>query len=131
MTKKQAERYNWLTNALADSGISQWETDKLLRCEKVLHTWAEHECNGAIQRDEETNIPYWYNTNTGRKLYRTADRETGALKRAAAIAKAHNVKIYHQGDPRGCSLYIIRRHDIPKGSKVESCYSRGIAICID
>lgn len=59
------------------------------------------------------------------------DRESGALKRAEAIAKAHGLTIYHQSDPRGCSLYLIRPGDVPVGYTVDSCYTNGIAICID
>jgi hypothetical protein len=131
MNKQQTLRYINLWNTLHDLGLTSSELDTLLRCQKSLHTWAYHECNGAIQRDEETNIPSWHNTYSGKRIARTADRETGALKRAAAIAKAHGLTIYHQTDPRGCSLYIIRPGDVPEGTTVDCCYSNGIAVCID
>jgi len=131
MNKQQAERYSRIRNELLERGLDDAEINSLLRASKTLSTWAEHECNGAIQRDEETNKPYWYNTSTGNKLCATNDRETGAIKRATAIAKAHGLEIYHQGDPRGCALYIIRPGDIKEGQKVASCYSNGLAICID
>ena len=35
---------------------------------------------------------------------------------------------YVQGDPRGAALYVLRESDIPDGSKLDSCYSRGVAI---
>jgi hypothetical protein len=120
-----------LSNVLGNLGLHQPEIDTLLRCQKTLHTWAEHECNGAIQRDEQTNKPSWYNTYSGKRIARTADRETGALKRAAAIAEAHGITIYHQTDPRGCMLYLIRPGDVREGMTVDCCYSNGIAICID
>jgi hypothetical protein len=131
MTKQQARRYQHLYEAVYAHGITSPELDTLLRCQRVLHTWAEHECNGTIQRDDETGKPYWYNEYTGARCYHTPDRETGALKRAAAIAQAHGLTIYHQGDPRGCCLYILRPGDVPEGSDPGSCYSNGIAICID
>ena len=131
MTKRQAERYHRLLSCLNNHGIHQDDADTLLRCASTLHTWAEHECNGAIQRDEQTNKPSWYNTTTGKRICATADREAGALKRASAIAEAHGLTIYHQGDPRGCCLYLIRPGDVPEGKDVAAYYSNGIAVCID
>jgi hypothetical protein len=130
MTKREAERYMRLSYTLGELGLHQPEIDTLLRCSRTLHMWAEHECNGVIQRDDETGKPYWY-TVTGKRYGASPDRETGALKRAAAIAEAHGLTIYHQGDPRGCCLYIIRPGDVPEGQTVDAWYSRGIAICID
>ena len=63
--------------------------------------------------------------------FRVRDLEKGALRRANAIAKAHGMTIYHQGDPRGCSLYLIRPGDVPDGQCVTGYYTRGIAICIE
>ncbi len=131
MTKRQMERYRWLTNALSGSGFTQEEVDSLLRCSRVLSTWAEHECNGEIQRDEVTDKPYWYSTYSGEKIGRTADREAGALRRAKALCDRHGVTLYHQGDPRGCALYVIRPGDVPDGEDVGAYYTRGIAVCID
>lgn len=130
MTKKQAERYHWLLNAMENHGITKEETDKLLRCERTLHRWAEAECNGDIQRDDNGK-PFLYFGRNHELKHKTSDRETAALKRAQTIAEAHSLKIYHQGDPRGCALYIIRPGDIPEGKTAGSCYNRGIAICID
>ena len=133
MTKKQAERYVWLLNALEAHGFTREEVDTLLRAERTLHTWAEHECNGVIQRDGENadGKPYWYSSQTGKRLGRTADREAGALRRVKALCDSHGVMFYHQGDPRGCGLYIIHPGDVPEGQNVGGYYTRGIGICID
>ena len=130
MTKRQAENYSRLLRDLGAVGFSPAEVDTLLRCSRVLSTWAEDECNGAIQRDAESDIPYWYNTNTGLRIGRTADRERGALNRAAAICARHGCTHYHQTDPRGCALYVIRPGDLPVGRDVESCYTNGVAVCV-
>lgn len=113
---------------LARAGISTDDARALCRAERVLHTWAEHECNGAIQRDEETGKPSWYSTVSGRRLYRTADREAGALRRVAAIVAKYGLAYYHQTDPRGCALYILRPGDVPAGADVSGYYSRGLAV---
>jgi hypothetical protein len=130
MTKREAQRYAFLSEALWSHGLKQEEIDTLLRCSKTLHTWAEHECNGVIQRDDETGKPYWYSV-MGKRYGAAPDREAGALRRADNIAEAHGLTIYHQGDPRGCCLYLLRPGDVPTGSDPGSCYSRGIAVCID
>lgn len=83
------------------------------------------------------------------------DRETGAKKRLEKILVERNsramgahpkamypearlvretlaphkcVSAYIQTDPRGAALYIIRPGDVPEGSTVESCYTRGICV---
>jgi hypothetical protein len=155
MTKREAQRYVWLCEALKNHGITQDEVDTLLRCQRVLHTWAEHECNGDIERDEVTGKCFWMNHDKDRRSTRTPDREAGALKRIAAILAPHAPKqytadtcpgrpcgadcdhtspgltFYHQGDPRGCCLYLLRPGDVPTGKDPGSCYSNGIAVCID
>ncbi len=114
---------------LARLGISDADAATLVRASATLHTWHEHECNGVIQRDDATNVPYWYNMKTGRQLWRTADRETGARKRInATLARYPGLTAYIQGDQRGCALYIIRLGDVPAGEDVGSYYSRGIAV---
>jgi hypothetical protein len=87
-------------------------------------------------------MPYWYNTNTGRKMCRVPDRESGAIKRLNTIVTARNkraiesgkrgrgsaIGYYVQGDPRGCALYILRPGDVPDGQDRGAYYSRGIAV---
>lgn len=120
---------------LARLGFTGEDAAALVRCSATLRTWAEHECNGVIQRDEETGVPYVYNTFSGKRLSRTSDRETGALKRAAAVAESRGFKIYHQGDPRGCALYLYRSEDLdayrermcpdrePEDVGIDCCYN--------
>lgn len=122
----------WRANTfaqLARLGINTSDAAALVRASATLHTWHEHECNGTIQRDEKTNVPYWYNADSGRQLWRTSDRETGARKRIDAIlARYPGLTGYVQGDPRGCALYILRPGDVPEGADAGSYYSRGIAV---
>lgn len=114
---------------LARMGISDADARTLVRASATLHTWHEHECNGAVRRDEDTGRCYWYNTNSGRKIGPTSDREAGALKRiSATLARYPGLTAYVQGDPRGCALYILRPGDVPEGCDADSYYSRGIAV---
>lgn len=112
-------------------GISRDDAAKLRRISLTLHSWHEHECNGTIQRDGDNGdgAPFWYCTNTYRKIGPANDMERGALKRLAAIISRYpTLASYVQGDPRGCALYILRPGDVPEGQNAESYYSRGIAV---
>ena len=120
-------------------GIAYPDAKSLRRIAMTLHRWHEMECgtgDGAIERDEKTGVPYWYNANSrylganDRRCYsRIADRETGAKKRLASImARYPTLQVYIQGDPRGAALYILRPGDVPEGGEVDSYYSRGVAV---
>ena len=91
------------------------QANTLRRAEKTLHRWYEQECGDgnnyvswAIERDEETDIPYRcvypHQGNSYRE--RISDREAGAKRRVEAIAKSVGFHVYYQTDPRGCTLYI-------------------------
>jgi hypothetical protein len=109
-------------------GITHEDARQLCRDERVLHTWAENECNGYIQRDDETGIAYRHYGQYMDRRYRTADRETGAIKRVQAIAARYGLTAYHQTDPRGCAVYLLRPGDVPDGADVSGYYSRGVAV---
>ena len=117
---------------LAALGFSRSDAEALRRVSMTLHRWHEMECgtsNGAIERDEKTGAPYWYNAKD-RYRSRVADRETGALKRLAKIMAAHPaLQSYVQGDPRGAALYILRAGDVPEGQNADAYYSRGVVVC--
>ncbi len=126
-------------------GFTMEEADKLRRIEKTLHRWAEHECNGVIQRHEEDDLPYYHGVCGERRI---ADRERGALKRLEAIVAGVNQRMladaikdgtahltvhplwfYHQTDPRGCSVFVGRKSDLRPDQEPESCYSSvGVAV---
>lgn len=81
---------------------------------------------------DEKGIPYlerhYHNENKAHHS-RIPDRERGAIKRLdTIIAQYPALRYYLQPDPRGGTLYLIRPGDIPEGSKVEECYSRGVFI---
>lgn len=129
-TKREILRRAQQDNALQSLGFTARECDALRRISLTLHRWAEHECNGVIQRDgaDGDGVPYWHSAHDGRRLYRAPDRERGALARLAAMFRGREVTYYVQGDPRGCALYVIRPGDVPAGADVDAYYSRGLAI---
>lgn len=142
MTRREAERLTRQADVLRSLGFTTEEAEALRRISMTLHRWFEHECNGAIQRDGENGdgAPFWFNTDTGRKLGRVVDRERGAMRRLEAIVSARNRRAvtpgasgtalgyYIQGDPRGAALYILRPGDVPEGESAGSYYSRGIVV---
>lgn len=140
-----------LFHRLGELGFTYEESAQLRRIEMTLHRWAEGECgdsNGysswCITRDDETGKPYREIHPHSGKSYRIpiADREAGALKRAKAIVDARNERlggaagkswgnylvVYHQGDPRGCALYLVKREDVRKGETIDAVYTRGLAV---
>lgn len=118
---------------LSRLGIGYDDAQRFRRIAMTLHNWHELECggdNGCIERDEATGKPYWYNPNSMIvHRYPIADRENGALKRLASLmTKYPHLVEYVQGDPRGASVYLLRRADLEPGMKLESYYSRGTAV---
>lgn len=139
MTKREAMEINHQQDQLAALGVSYEDADALRRISMTLRRWFERECgdgSGCIERDEKSQIPYWYRANHSyldphdpRARYRIPDREAGAKRRLAAImAKYPHLTPYIQGDPRGCSLYILRPQDLSSEHSIDSIYTRGIAV---
>ena len=142
MSTTAKERYEVLSR-LEKAGISYEHANALRRISMTLSRWGELECGDgneygswAIERDESTEVPYMvhhrYMHGQGKDtVHRTriADREKGALKRLQAIMSKHpDLLAYHQTDPRGCAVYLVRKSDVPEGTNIDSVYSRGIAV---
>ncbi len=131
MTKREARDLFDQENRLVALGISRDDVATLHRISMTLRRWFELECgsnHGCIERDEQTNRPYWHENIYGGR-FPVPDRETGARKRLAAImAKYPTLTAYVQGDPRGCSLYILTAEHLAGGHDINSIYNRGVAI---
>lgn len=116
-----------LQRNLASRGLP-FDTDffsvqRLRRAEMVLHRWCERECNGEIQRDEDTDKPFGYYGANRDSKYPAHDLEKGALKRIKDICEAKGIYFFYQQDPRGCALYVS------KEPLNDANYSNGIAVC--
>lgn len=133
MKQTKAEIIGILYTQAAKAGLSASETSALLRIERQLHRWAEAQCNGDVTRDEETGQcyrQYGHGTKGPFLTVKTRDLEASALRRLASLMASHpTLSWYHQTDPRGCALYVLRPGDVPPGSSPSSCYHRGLAIC--
>ena len=126
---------------LQEAGISWEHANTLRRISMTLQRWGELECGNSnvmfsygIERDGETGKPYmvrYYHNGVLKNITKEPipDREKGALKRLQAIMTHYPAYVaYHQTDPRGCAVYVVRKDDIPEGAKLDSCYNRGIAV---
>ena len=133
MNRKEAIRQTELLRKLEAHGFTESEFDRLRRISMTLHRWAEHECNGEIEVDDDGKAfhvsqgfaPSWKETR-----YPTANREAGALKRLSVIMAGHpGWTYYHQTDPRGAALYLVEVDRLVAGTCIDSCYS-SIGICV-
>lgn len=143
MTKREAMELTAQENRLMMLGISREDAEALHRISMTLRRWFELECGTgegqvsiSIERDGENGdgkpfkriqFPTAHGYSDNR--YPIADKETGARKRLAAIMERYpTLTAYVQGDPRGCSLYILRPEDMLQGHSIDSFYTRGVAV---
>ena len=116
--------------------LSEADYRELARIEQRLQRWYERECNGEIERDEETGKVYGY-SESRRLRWRVNDLETGAIKRAKAIANRVGGWIYFQTDPRGCAVYFFRfgrngepgPYRIGRDDRIDQIYSTQACAC--
>ena len=86
---------------------------ELKKIAKTIHKLDENDCNGFADTD-------W-----GRKAEaRNNTKRINLLRRGRELANNISLAVYHQADPRGCSLYLI-----PQSMKRPAeTYTNGIAI---
>lgn len=97
----------------------------LRRAQMTLHSWGEAECgdgNTCITVDDDGKA---YREYAGHTRYRIPNREAGALRRVAKLCKAIGLHFYHQGDCRGCSLYVSSE------PLTDQNYTNGVACYVD
>lgn len=113
LTREERDEFH----ARAQKARGLWGMDpndyrRLALIEHQLQCWYEQECNGDIERDDETGKVFRvFGHDTPDETIRRIpwkDMETGAIKRAKAIANRYQGWIYIQGDPRGCVVWFWR-----------------------
>ena len=111
MTTTKKEREEVLAR-LARLGFNAEESVDLRRYAGVLSRWAEMECNGEVERNDETGEcwrVYRHPRGLWSNSYRIADRETSTKAKIDQILASHpSLAWYYQGDPRGASIYVYR-----------------------
>lgn len=133
-----------MTSRLERLGIQIGDIPDLIRIERTLSRWFEQECGDsneygswAIERDDQTEKPYkvihHFSHGTGPDRvtrYPIPDREAGARRRLAKIMEQYpELVVYVQTDPRGCALYIVKRSDLSAPDRLDSEYTKGVAVC--
>ena len=90
--------------------LTSYAWSVLRRCERNLHQWAEHYCNTGELPEKE--FQHW-------------------LSVARKTAARFGMKVYHQQDCRGCSLYLYVAADLKDSQyPIEEVYNRyGTACC--
>ena len=107
LNKRERQDYHERADrALENWGISREDYEALAAIEHKLQRWAERECNGEVERDD--NGKCWSVSPMHHHRFPTPDLETGAIKRAKAICNRNGGWFYHQSDPRGCQVYFWR-----------------------
>ena len=132
---REKERYESIARA-EKCGLTYGDAIAVRRIALTLHRWFELECGDsnnyaswAIERDEETEVPYMvrhYYRHEGNSTSRVRipDRENGARKRLDRImAKYPTLRAWIQTDPRGGTIYLCKPEDA-----TDSLYTRGVFI---
>ncbi len=130
LTRRNRENIARTFAQLLALGLTIDECEQLRRGSMRLSRWAEMECNHDVSREDiagKVTIRYCRDNGDISRPFVIADRETPAIKRCEAIAKAHGLVFYHQSDPRGCAVYIGRANDLG-GVPIDSAYTRLIAV---
>ena len=119
-------------------GMDPNDYRRLALIEPQLHRWYEQECNGEIERDDETGKVFRvFGHNTPDQPIRRLpwkDMETGAINRAKAIANRYQGWIYINTDPRGCAVYFWRSGEpgprtIGPDECINNCYATRALAC--
>ena len=106
------------------------DANTMSRPQLTMQRWAELECGDgndyasfSIERDDETGLPYLctYPHKGDMRKCRIADREAGALRRIKEVCERNGLHFFHQGDPRGCALYVSHE-PLPDNN-----YTQGVA----
>jgi hypothetical protein len=133
MTKKEIIRRYEQANRLAKLGFTEAEAETLRRISMTLSRWAEAECNGEVEVDDDGrafrvyqgHAPTW-----AASRWPIPNREAGAIRRSGKMMQDHpGFDFYHQTDPRGAALYIYRHYDLEPGQSIDSVYS-SIGVCV-
>ena len=132
MTKREAERWANVVRVLTGEGygISRDDIEALRRIEMTLHRWSERECNGEVETDDAGRAWRCSHVAANDHRYRIPNREAGALRRLWGILDRYpRLSYYHQGDPRGCALYIYNVDAMGDRDQESNYSSVGVAIC--
>lgn len=139
MKETKLDRQLRFYSRLETLGINRHGANRLLKAERALQRWAEAECGNSnewaswhIERDETTGKPFSvtipHRGDSKARRHPIRDMERAALRWAAEVCEPLGLVWYHQGDPRGCALYVGKR-EMLGGLSAEQAHNRLVAVC--
>lgn len=99
---------------LLKAGIEEDDAFELQRISRTLHRLDEDSCN--VPTDDAGAA-------------RVERKEARLIIKADIIAAKYGFVTYHQGDPRGWSLYLVKPDQLGEYT-IDQVYNRGIGISI-
>jgi hypothetical protein len=96
---------------IISAGLTPQDADDIQRISRSLHRLDEYSCNVGYEDDSPQ-----------------AKREARLEAKGAEIAKRYGRLFYHQSDPRGWSVYLVKPDGL-HGGDIHSNYTNGLAVC--
>ena len=96
---------------LGRAGINASDVARFQNISRSLSHLDELSCNQELTHRQET-------------------RSDNLEKQAATIAATYGLLSYHQSDPRGWSLYLVKTEQL-LGHSIDAAYNRGLGVCSD
>jgi len=103
---------------LIQAGISASDADAFQRISRSLHKLDESLCNGFVD----------WRGNWDEAAEMRAEKRSNRLEgKATELAQKYGFIAYHQSDPRGWSLYLVKPDQLGQYS-IDAIYNRGIGV---
>lgn len=104
---------------LIQAGLTPDDADAIQRISRSLHTLDERQCNG---------FSNWRGDWDEEAEKKAEKREARLEAKGQEIAKRYGRLFYHQGDPRGWSVYLVKPEEL-RGYDIDAAYNHGLAVC--
>lgn len=107
--------------------LPEWTIDDILAATKAaakIHRADEMVCNGDVWESDESPGTWYDRADAPRRS--PYGRAMATLDRI--VARYPGFSWYHQSDPRGAAVYILRPGAVRDGEAVEAVYTRGVPL---
>ena len=139
MKQTKLDRQLCFYSRMEELGVNRHGANRLLKAERALQRWVEAECGNSnewaswhIERDETSGKPFSvripHRGDGKARRHPIRDMERAALRWASEVCEPLGLVWFHQGDPRGCALYVGRKEDLG-GLPIEQAYTRLAGVC--
>lgn len=103
---------------LVKAGLSIDDADQIQKISRSLHRLDEHSCNGYQD---------WHGNWDEIAEKKAEQREIKLESKGTELAKKYGFLFYHQSDPRGWSVYLVKP-DLLGEYSINAVYDRGIGV---